>query len=155
MRIFLCPHPLFSPPAAFVSLQVALQAQFFLFVIVSVAFFPVCSRFLQVWLCEFCGHENIVSNGVRKMCVSHTAGLFSDELYLQTQSEDDYQNLEDTLVVFCVDISGSMSVTTEVAHEFSITALVQSLVEVLDRMPPPPQVAGHGFHNKTLTDINA
>ncbi|XP_075884180.1 circularly permutated Ras protein 1 isoform X2 [Nelusetta ayraudi] len=69
----------------------------------------------NVWLCEFCGYENGVSNGVRRMCVSHTSGLFSDELYLPTQSEDAYQNLEDTLVVFCVDISGSMSVTTEVA----------------------------------------
>uniref|UniRef100_A0A3B4YJ22 VWFA domain-containing protein n=1 Tax=Seriola lalandi dorsalis TaxID=1841481 RepID=A0A3B4YJ22_SERLL len=37
-----------------------------------------------------------------------------DDLYLPSQSDDDYQNLEDTLVVFCVDISGSMSVTTEV-----------------------------------------
>lgn len=67
-----------------------------------------------------------MSNGVRRMCVNHTSGLFSDELYLHTESEDDYQNLEDTLVVFCVDISGSMSVTTEVVHKFRITALVQS-----------------------------
>lgn len=37
-----------------------------------------------------------------------------DDLYLQTDNDDDYQNVEDTMVVFCVDISGSMSVTTEV-----------------------------------------
>uniref|UniRef100_A0A3Q0R1N0 VWFA domain-containing protein n=1 Tax=Amphilophus citrinellus TaxID=61819 RepID=A0A3Q0R1N0_AMPCI len=42
----------------------------------------------------------------------------SDDLYLPRQSEDDYQNLEDTLVIFCVDISGSMSVTTEVCGNF-------------------------------------
>lgn len=43
----------------------------------------------------------------------HHAGV-SDDLYLQTENNDDYQNVEDTMVVFCVDISGSMSVTTEV-----------------------------------------
>lgn len=88
-------------------------------------FLSCLSCFLQVWLCEFCSHENTVSNAVSRICVSSTSGLFSDELYQHTQSEDDYQNLEDTLVVFCVDISGSMSVTTEVAHKFSITSVVQ------------------------------
>lgn len=48
------------------------------------------------------------------MCVSQTSGVYSNELYRSNQCENDYQNLEDTLVVFCVDISGSMSVTTEV-----------------------------------------
>lgn len=42
------------------------------------------------------------------------AGARSDDLYLLTGNDDDYQNVEDTMVVFCVDISGSMSVTTEV-----------------------------------------
>lgn len=92
------------------------------------------------------------------MCVSHTAGLFSDELYLHTQSEDDYQNLEDTLVVFCVDISGSMSVTTEVAHKFTITTLLPSSDLESKTGPPPPHVSfageGRGFHTKALTDIN-
>lgn len=130
VRIFLCspllpPHFFFTPDCL----------QFVVSFIAS-AIFPLRHRFgcflscsscfLQVWLCEFCSHENTVSNGVRRLCVSSTSDLFSDELYLHTQSEDDYQNLEDTLVVFCVDISGSMSVTTEVAHKFSITAVVQS-----------------------------
>lgn len=42
------------------------------------------------------------------------AGTHSDDLYLLTENDDDYQNVEDAMVVFCVDISGSMSVTTEV-----------------------------------------
>lgn len=68
---------------------------------------------VQVWLCEFCGCENSVNDSVKR-CVGQRAGVYSDDLYLPNQSDDDYQNLEDTLVVFCVDISGSMSVTTEV-----------------------------------------
>lgn len=67
-----------------------------------------------MWTCEFCGCENRVNNSGNVVCVGQRAGVHSDDLYLPNQSDDDYQNLEDTLVVFCVDISGSMSVTTEV-----------------------------------------
>lgn len=135
-----------------------MQVQLFRFVIISVALFPVCVFRLQVWLCEFCGYENGVSNGVRRMCVSHTSGLFSDELYLPTQSEDDYQNLEDTMVVFCVDISGSMSVTTEVEHRFIIMAQCSYCKRETGNLFPPFlyfAVEGRAFHTKALTDINA
>lgn len=67
-----------------------------------------------MWVCEFCGRENSIDDSVKRACVGRRAGLRSDDLYLPSQSDDDYQNLENTLVVFCVDISGSMSVTTEV-----------------------------------------
>uniref|UniRef100_A0A3B4FJ08 Circularly permutated Ras protein 1-like n=1 Tax=Pundamilia nyererei TaxID=303518 RepID=A0A3B4FJ08_9CICH len=69
---------------------------------------------VQVWRCEFCGYENSVDESLAALCIGQRAGVRSDDLYLPRQSEDDYQNLEDTLVVFCVDTSGSMSVTTEV-----------------------------------------
>ncbi|CAJ1085812.1 circularly permutated Ras protein 1 [Xyrichtys novacula] len=76
-----------------------------------------CLSFIQskVWVCEFCGRENSVNDSVERVCVGQLAGVHSDDIYLPDQSDDPYQNLEDTLVVFCVDISGSMSVTTEVA----------------------------------------
>uniref|UniRef100_A0A8C4HBN9 VWFA domain-containing protein n=1 Tax=Dicentrarchus labrax TaxID=13489 RepID=A0A8C4HBN9_DICLA len=77
----------------------------------------------NLWVCEFCGCENSVNDGGARVCVGQRAGVHSDELYLPNQSEDDYQNLEDTLVVFCVDISGSMSVTTEVCR--ALTSLLQ------------------------------
>lgn len=69
---------------------------------------------VQVWRCEFCGYKNSVDESLAALCIGQRAGVRSDDLYLPRQSEDDYQNLEDTLVVFCVDTSGSMSVTTEV-----------------------------------------
>lgn len=65
-------------------------------------------------MCEFCGCKRTVDNSVRRVCVGQRTGTHSDDLYLPTQSDDDYQNVEDTMVVFCVDISGSMGVTTEV-----------------------------------------
>lgn len=50
-----------------------------------------------------------------------------DVLYVDEEIDTDYVNLEDMLVVFCVDISGSMSVTSEVtlplAYKFSPTSL--------------------------------
>lgn len=76
--------------------------------------YKTSSFFLQVWTCEFCGCEQSVTSGDRRARTSQRAGTSSNDLYLLTENDDDYQNMEDTLVVFCVDISGSMSVTTEV-----------------------------------------
>ncbi|XP_029932590.1 circularly permutated Ras protein 1 isoform X2 [Myripristis murdjan] len=68
----------------------------------------------NLWVCEFCGRENHVDKGASGVCAAQRRGVCADVLHLPSQSDDDYQNLEDTLVVFCVDTSGSMSVTTEV-----------------------------------------
>lgn len=67
-----------------------------------------------MWTCEFCGCEQSVTSGDRRARASQRADTRSDDLYLLTENDDDYQNVEDAMVVFCVDISGSMSVTTEV-----------------------------------------
>ncbi|TKS93024.1 Circularly permutated [Collichthys lucidus] len=84
-----------------------------------------------VWVCEFCGCANNVDNSVTRVCIGQRAGVHSDDLYLPDQSEDDYQNLEDTLVVFCVDISGSMIVTTEGMQD----ALKRALLSLLQQSP--------------------
>ncbi|XP_026209156.1 circularly permutated Ras protein 1 [Anabas testudineus] len=95
----------------------------------------------NVWLCEFCGCENTVDDSVSRVCIGQRAGVRSDDIYLPNQSEDDYQNLEDTLVVFCVDISGSMSVTTEVkasngssTHISRLEGIQDALQKVLSSM---------------------
>uniref|UniRef100_A0A665VRT7 Uncharacterized protein n=1 Tax=Echeneis naucrates TaxID=173247 RepID=A0A665VRT7_ECHNA len=67
-------------------------------------------------------------------------GVHSDDLYLPNESDTDYQNLEDTLVVFCVDISGSMCVTTEVcvcakAHQQKHTTAAVTLSSTLQQSP--------------------
>lgn len=68
----------------------------------------------QLWVCEFCGGENVVDGVVATVYMGQRAGVRSDDLYQPKGHDDDYENLENSLVVFCVDISGSMSVTTEV-----------------------------------------
>ncbi|KAJ8392177.1 hypothetical protein AAFF_G00077450 [Aldrovandia affinis] len=59
-------------------------------------------------------------------------------LYLSEDSDGDYINLEDMLVVFCVDISGSMSVTSEVCAGSSVrsptyVSRLQSVQDALQR----------------------
>ncbi|XP_022616895.1 circularly permutated Ras protein 1-like [Seriola dumerili] len=95
-----------------------------------------CLSSLQrnVWVCEFCGCENSVSDGLQRVCIGQRAGVRSDDLYLPSQSDDDYQNLEDTLVVFCVDISGSMSVTTEVTSSSGFPAHISRLEGIQDAL---------------------
>nr|XP_046236992.1 circularly permutated Ras protein 1 isoform X2 [Scatophagus argus] len=89
---------------------------------------------MNVWLCEFCGRENSVNNSMDKVCVGQRAGVHSDDVYLTSQSDDDYQNLEDTMVVFCVDISGSMSVTTEVKSSSGSQAYISRLEGIQDAL---------------------
>ncbi|XP_030635089.1 circularly permutated Ras protein 1 [Chanos chanos] len=71
---------------------------------------------VTVWNCEFCDGENVFSQtetgGLRPSLRPPTG---RDVLYIDEDWDGDYENLEDMLVVFCVDISGSMSVTSEVA----------------------------------------
>ncbi|XP_039677508.1 circularly permutated Ras protein 1 isoform X1 [Perca fluviatilis] len=88
----------------------------------------------NVWVCEFCGRENSVNDSVKRVCVGQGAGVHSDEIYLPNQSDDDYQNLEDTLVVFCVDISGSMIVTTEVTSSSGSPTYISRLEGIQDAL---------------------
>ncbi|KAM9500161.1 circularly permutated Ras protein 1 isoform 1-T2 [Clarias gariepinus] len=69
----------------------------------------------STWTCEFCGNKNVLSQSELKMGRSPLwTPPGRDVLYVDEEIDTDYVNLEDMLVVFCVDISGSMSVTSEV-----------------------------------------
>ncbi|XP_012988516.1 circularly permutated Ras protein 1 isoform X2 [Esox lucius] len=96
-----------------------------------------------VWLCEFCGKENILSNldiqaGSKVGTRVRGTPNGRDLIYLPLQTDQDYQNLEDVMVVFCVDISGSMSVTSEVApgnamRSPTYVSRLQSIQDALQR----------------------
>ncbi|XP_051571574.1 circularly permutated Ras protein 1-like isoform X1 [Myxocyprinus asiaticus] len=69
-----------------------------------------------MWSCEFCGKVNVYSLSALK------GGRFPlrpppgrDILYMEDDEDTEYENLDDMLIVFCVDISGSMSVTSEIS----------------------------------------
>ena len=70
----------------------------------------------QVWICEFCGTKNTIEI---------EAGEIPEEgdiLYLQQHEHSSKHDTlvsgitKDSIVVFCVDTSGSMGVTTEVCN---------------------------------------
>ncbi|XP_072281763.1 circularly permutated Ras protein 1-like [Pyxicephalus adspersus] len=67
---------------------------------------------LETWTCDFCNTVNVITERAELSC---TGG---DQLYLQeTQFGNVYSTDEDTMLIFCIDISGSMSVTMEVSQD--------------------------------------
>lgn len=92
----------------------------------------------MVCVCEFCGRQ-IQSGGVSPVPGGRGGALRGgDVIHLPPQRDDDYQNLTDSLVVFCVDVSGSMSVTSEVTPGNSMrsptyVSRLQSMEDALQR----------------------
>ncbi|XP_056156246.1 circularly permutated Ras protein 1 [Lampris incognitus] len=90
----------------------------------SAAMSSLSSVHKNAWVCEFCGCLNSLGDpeealGPDSVYANASGGGYRvpmalDILHLPSKTEDDYQNLENTLVVFCVDVSGSMSITAEV-----------------------------------------
>uniref|UniRef100_A0A3Q2ZHU2 Circularly permutated Ras protein 1-like n=1 Tax=Kryptolebias marmoratus TaxID=37003 RepID=A0A3Q2ZHU2_KRYMA len=109
----------------------------------------------QVWVCEFCGSDNSVNGGVASACVGQRAGVRSDDLYLPPTSDDDYQNLENTLVIFCVDISGSMSVTTEVRPKNAEVVCGGRALASMLQQAPHRRVALVTFNDEVTRPKNA
>ncbi|KAM9400125.1 circularly permutated Ras protein 1 isoform 2-T3 [Salvelinus alpinus] len=96
-----------------------------------------------VWQCEFCGLQNNLSTpdlrvGSKVGPKVRGAPRGRDVIYLPRQTDQDYENLEDVMVVFCVDISGSMSATSEVSpgnamRSPTYVSRLQSIQDALQR----------------------
>lgn len=84
--------------------------------IMSSASNPETHQNTTMWCCEFCGKENVFSHTVLKgVRFSMRSPLARDVLYKDDDDDEmDYENLDNMLIVLCVDISGSMSVTSEI-----------------------------------------
>uniref|UniRef100_UPI00398F5C58 circularly permutated Ras protein 1-like n=1 Tax=Pristiophorus japonicus TaxID=55135 RepID=UPI00398F5C58 len=82
-----------------------------------------------VWPCEFCNKHNVVTRSFRTVPISQ------DAMYLSGSVNEDYINVDDSLVVFCVDISGSMCVTNEIEEGSRIVHIsrLQSVQEAILR----------------------
>lgn len=78
------------------------------------------SLFSQVWVCEFCGTSNEIDIVPEEMPIKE------DTSYMlvpapAVEGAVGGAAVEDSIVVFCIDISGSMCVTTEVSvHGLSV-----------------------------------
>lgn len=76
---------------------------------------PVVDRILEikkeelVWVCEFCGCTNLIANACKEVKPKEKdTVLFLKEAALKEVK------VGDQTIVFCIDTSGSMNVTTEV-----------------------------------------
>uniref|UniRef100_A0A673HE47 Si:dkey-9k7.3 n=1 Tax=Sinocyclocheilus rhinocerous TaxID=307959 RepID=A0A673HE47_9TELE len=119
--------------------------------IMSSASSPETHQKTIIWSCEFCGKENVYPQTTLK------GGRFPlrnppgrDILYLDDDEDTDYENLDDMLIVLCVDISGSMSVTSEVPITFitDIQSSLQMVLTSLQKTSPHRRVALVTFNNE-------
>jgi hypothetical protein len=70
---------------------------------------------LQLWVCEFCGKHNEVDVEREEVPTkADTTFLISPAPMVVGGAGGGVSGMEEALVVFCIDISGSMCVTTEV-----------------------------------------
>ena len=64
--------------------------------------------FLPQWTCRFCDAHNVSH-------VENILGVGDDVTYVLSPPTKT-STLDDSLVVFCIDVSGSMCVTSEVSY---------------------------------------
>lgn len=88
----------------------------------------------HLWECEFCGRTNAVVDSGRRLCLSRLSGVRCDNVHLLGPSVEEYLNLDDSVVVFCVDISGSMSVTAKVPSNSDSPVYISRLKGIQDAL---------------------
>ncbi len=68
----------------------------------------------RLWTCEFCNFENRIFIDNNEIPKSHEVSYI-----LEPAAEKSTDSVDSSYLIYCIDISGSMSVTTEVKIEFS------------------------------------
>ena len=77
-------------------------------------FFIFLPLTLQVWVCEFCGSKNEVDIVAEEIPIEGDTTYMIASAPVVGGGAEGGASMEDSLVIFCIDISGSMCVTTEV-----------------------------------------
>ncbi|XP_067830364.1 circularly permutated Ras protein 1-like isoform X2 [Heptranchias perlo] len=117
------------------------------------AFSKVQDTHAAMWTCEFCSQNNALDYR------SSNTGLGDDQTYIQVPNPMTSVHIDDSLVVFCVDISGSMSVTFEVntssnrkmLYMSRLQAVQEAVIQSLDYLfqtSPGMRVALVTFNNE-------
>jgi len=72
---------------------------------------------VQMWVCEFCGEENKVEVESEEVpSKKDTTYLIAPPMPVEGGAGVGGAGIESSLVIFCIDISGSMCVTAEVSN---------------------------------------
>ena len=69
---------------------------------------------LQEWVCEFCGSKNEVDIVTEEIPTEGDTTYMIAPAPVVGGGAEGGASMEESLVIFCIDISGSMCVTTEV-----------------------------------------
>ena len=69
---------------------------------------------LQEWVCEFCGSKNEVDIVAEEIPTERDTTYMIAPAPVVGGGAEGGASMEESLVIFCIDISGSMCVTTEV-----------------------------------------
>jgi uncharacterized ubiquitin-like protein YukD len=81
----------------------------------------------EVWVCEFCYHRNVVNIEKEEIPTEEAVNYI-----LEVNEQDKEKSKSDVSVVFCLDVSGSMCVTTPVQGKIKIKG--DRLNEIQDLM---------------------
>ena len=68
----------------------------------------------QIWCCEFCEHRNVVDIQDEEIPTNQDVTYMLESAL--SRSARGPSAIDDVLVIFCVDTSGSMGVTTKVCN---------------------------------------
>ncbi|XP_043536568.1 circularly permutated Ras protein 1-like [Chiloscyllium plagiosum] len=103
------------------------------------------------WTCEFCNNQNVQDYRSNEPCFR------DDQTYVHIPNPITSDDIDDSLVVFCVDISGSMSVTFEMNRSSKslymtrLQAVQEAIIQSLDYLfetSPRTRVALVTFNNE-------
>ncbi|XP_048473347.1 circularly permutated Ras protein 1-like, partial [Rhincodon typus] len=104
-----------------------------------------------MWTCEFCNNKNVQDYR------SNEPSFGDDQIYVHIPNPMTSEDIDDSLVVFCVDISGSMSVTFEMTRSSKLLymtrlqAVQEAIIQTLDYLfetSPRTRVALVTFNNE-------
>ncbi|KAL5473515.1 hypothetical protein EMCRGX_G028006 [Ephydatia muelleri] len=75
----------------------------------------------KVWVCEFCGTKNSIDIVPEEIPTSpDTTYLLAPPPAVESDKSGHGGDVDETLAIFCIDVSGSMCVTTEVPGKFKV-----------------------------------
>ena len=78
------------------------------------------TQFVQVWICEFCGTKNDVDLVPEEIPTKEEVTYLSPPASYKSGERKGLatptSGIEESVLVFCIDISGSMCVTSEVIY---------------------------------------
>lgn len=107
----------------------------------------------SLWVCEFCNHVN------KLLIEKEEIPTKEDVVYVLESALEQGGTENDSTIIFCIDLSGSMNSTSEIAGKVELKfGLCQEEIEMLKQFMEPGDEAQFNFlpgaHNKDKTFIS-